>query len=526
MSNNKLGETLWNIANKLRGQMDSDRQKDYILAFIFLKFLSNQYQELATKILADEEEGKQNIQDLYNSTDKELIQDFEESIQEDLGYTLKPNHLWSYIHKNSKTQSVVENLQEVFQHLSKIANQETSQEHKFDLFESVDLHSSNLGTNNKEREKTIITIIEELETALGEKNINQDELGDAYEYLISKFASSSGKKAGEFYTPNSVAKILAKIVTLQHADSTKKRDKIKKVYDPTCGSGSLLCTVYNEMKPNIVQKIYGQEKNHTTYNLSRMNLFLHKVKYQDFDIALGDTLTDSRFKQENKDSFDCIVANPPFSLQWEPDKIKEEDERFASYQKPPKSTADLAFVIHCLSLLSNDGTLSIILPHGVLFRGNKEKEIREKIINQNTNGYLDAVIGLAPNLFFSTSIPVCILVFKKCRKDKDIFFIDASKEFQKDKNQNTLTEENIAKIITTYQNRQDIDKFAKNISKQEIEKNDYNLNITRYIDNTKKEEEIDINQEVQDIKNLTKEEQEINQSIEKYCQELGLKTPW
>ena len=236
--------------------------------------------------------------------------------------------------------------------------------------------------------------------------------------------------------------------------------------------------------------------------------------------------TDSRFKQENKDSFDCIVANPPFSLQWEPDKIKEEDERFASYQKPPKSTADLAFVIHCLSLLSNDGTLSIILPHGVLFRGNKEKEIREKIINQNTNGYLDAVIGLAPNLFFSTSIPVCILVFKKCRKDKDIFFIDASKEFQKDKNQNTLTEENIAKIITTYQNRQDIDKFAKNISKQEIEKNDYNLNITRYIDNTKKEEEIDINQEVQDIKNLIKEEQEINQSIEKYCQELGLKTPW
>jgi type I restriction enzyme M protein len=521
-----LGKILWAIADKLRGQMDADKFKDYILGFIFLKFLCDEYVKQADEVLKND-----NITflQLYEHKNKDLSQAdaeqikklLEEEMVKKLGYNLKPKHLWNTIYNNrNNNDSIVEQFLEVFNHLSQVANSNNLAHNQFNLFESVDLNSSNLGTTHKARNETIIKIIEELHEKLSQKDYSQDELGDAYEYLISKFASSSGKKAGEFYTPSCVSTILAKLVSFKHSNSAIKKHSITSVYDPTCGSGSLLCNVYNTMQGE-VGKIYAQEKNHTSYNLARMNLFLHKIKYNNFDIALGDTLVNPNFLNTK---FEAIVANPPFSLDWEPDLISAEDERFINYPKPPKSNADLAFVVHCLHLLKDDGTAAIILPHGVLFRGNKEKEIRKAILHSNTHGYLDCVIGLAPNLFFSTSIPVCILVFKKCRTNDDILFIQASGEYKKDKNQNILEAEHINKIVDAFSNRQEIDKFSKKIKLQQIIDNDYNLNITRYIDNSIDEEQIDLEQVVHNLNNLNEAEQQVQKIIDEFSKTLGIKS--
>ena len=517
MKENNLGKTLWSIADKLRGQMDADKFKDYILGFIFLKFLCDEYIKQANELLKDDNIS---FEDVYkNPQNAQLKAILEQEMVNKLGYNLQPQHLWDSIYNNRNTQdSIIDEFSSVFNHLSKVANSNNLEHNNFNLFESVDLNSSNLGTNHNDRNKTIITIIEHLNSNLSNKDYSQDELGDAYEYLISKFASSSGKKAGEFYTPSCVSTILAKIVSLQHSNASIKKHKLTSIYDPTCGSGSLLCNVYNEMQGKVA-KIYAQEKNHTSYNLARMNLFLHKVKYNDFDIALGDTLVAPSFLNKK---FDAIVANPPFSLDWNPDGISAEDERFTKYAKPPKGNADLAFVAHCLHLLSEDGTFAIILPHGVLFRGNKEKEIRKSILHSNTNGYLDAIIGLAPNLFYSTSIPVCILVFKKCRKNDDILFIQAGGQYKKEKNQNVLETEHINKIIDAFKNRDNIDKFSKKVSLQEIIDNDYNLNITRYIDNSIKEEQIDINEVVQNLASLKSQEEEVDKTIAQFTNQLGI----
>ena len=535
MQESKLGKILWSIADDLRGQMDADKFKDYMLGFIFLKFLSDTYKKIANELLVDDAE---NFDDLYETdATKELESVLEKKITEQIGYYLQKKHLWDEIIKPEHKNNIIDNLtgkdlkgnDGVFTHLNKIANQNLSEVNQFNLFESVDLNSSNLGKTYSERANLIVKILEKLNEKLTEKNYNQDELGDAYEYLISKFASNSGKKAGEFYTPACISEVLAKIVCLQHQDSNLKKDSLKSIYDPTCGSGSLLCNVYREINHK-VYKIYGQEKNHTSYNLARMNLFLHQVKYNDFEIHLGDTLTNPAFLEEK---FDAIVANPPFSLNWEPDQISSEDIRFSNYQKPPKSNADLAFVTHCLHLLNDSGTLAIILPHGVLFRGNKEKEIRKAILNKNPHGYLDAVIGLAPNLFYSTSIPVCILVFKKCRPIDNILFIQASHLYKKNKNQNELTESHIDAIITAYKNRKTTPleadttniAIAKLVSSKEIESNDYNLNITRYIDSSTKEEQIDLTKTVNKIQELKIKEEQINKELFDFCKELGIADP-
>ncbi|CIV75518.1 Type I restriction-modification system methyltransferase subunit [Streptococcus pneumoniae] len=336
-----------------------------------------------------------------------------------------------------------------------------------------------------------------------------DMLGDAYEFLIGRFAANAGKKAGEFYTPQQVSKILAKIVT-------QGKDKLRNVYDPTCGSGSLLLRVGKETK---VYRYNGQERNNTTYNLARMNMLLHDVRYENFDIQNADTLEDPAFMDEK---FDAVVANPPYSANWSADSKFNDDERFSNYGKlAPKSKADFAFIQHMVHYLDDEGTMAVVLPHGVLFRGAAEGVIRKYLIEEKN--YLDAVIGLPANLFYGTGIPTCILVFKKCREeDQGVLFIDASNEYEKGTNQNHLSDEQVEKILSTFKNRETIDKFSYLASLKEIEENDYNLNIPRYVDTFEEEEPIDLDQVQQELSKIDDEIVQVEKEIDAYLKELGV----
>jgi type I restriction enzyme M protein len=388
----------------------------------------------------------------------------------------------------------------------------TASEEDFDhLFEDIDLNSTKLGRNTDARNEVIAKVLHHLDQIDFElQNADSDILGDAYEYLIAQFASGAGKKAGEFYTPQSVSKILAKIVTTG-------KSKLKSVYDPTCGSGSLLLRVAREVKD--VSNFYGQELNRTTYNLARMNMILHDVHYLKFDIKQEDTL---ERPQHTDKQFEAIVANPPFSAKWSANESFMSDDRFSQYGKlAPSSKADFAFVQHMIYHLADNGIMAIVLPHGVLFRGGAEEHIRRYLIEDKN--YLDAVIGLPANIFYGTSIPTCILVFKKCRENPDdILFIDASNDFEKVKTQNILRDEHIDKIIDTFRNRKVIEKYSHLASLKEIAENDYNLNIPRYVDTFEEEEEIDIFAVMQEIKTLEANRANLDKEIDVYFKELGL----
>jgi len=379
------------------------------------------------------------------------------------------------------------------------------------LFDDMDLASSKLGRDVRSRSKLIAKIIASVnDIPFLHDDVDIDVLGDAYEYMISQFAASAGKKAGEFYTPQQVSKILAKIVTVGKTD-------LKSVYDPACGSGSLLLRVAKEAN---VRKFYGQELTSTTYNLARMNMLLHDVSYQNFDIQNADTLEEPQHMELRHEA---IVANPPYSAKWSSDAAFLDDERFSAYGRlAPKSKADYAFVQHMIHQLDDNGTMAVVLPHGVLFRGAAEGVIRKYLIEDKN--YLDAVIGLPGNIFFGTSIPTCIMVFKKCREvDDNIIFIDASSEFEKGKNQNILTDANVDKIIETYKSRETIDKYSYAATLDEIEENDYNLNIPRYVDTFEEEEPVDLEAVKYRIKEIDQEIIDINIKLEKYFKELGTK---
>ena len=336
-----------------------------------------------------------------------------------------------------------------------------------------------------------------------------DILGDAYEYMIGQFAAGAGKKAGEFYTPQEVSRILAEIVTTG-------KTRLRTVYDPTCGSGSLLLQT---QKLGKADAIYGQEKINTTYNLARMNMLLHGVKYSDFNIQNGDTLEADAFGDRQ---FDAVVANPPFSAIWSAaDKFNSDDRFSKAGVLAPKSKADYAFILHMIYHLNDGGTMACVAPHGVLFRGAAEGKIRQFLIEKKN--YIDAIIGLPANIFYGTSIPTCILVMKKCRKDDDnILFIDASKEFEKVKTQNKLREEHIQKIIETYRNRTEIEKYSHCASLQEVKDNDYNLNIPRYVDTFEEEKEVDIKAVMAEIKSLEAKRADLDAQIDVYLKELGI----
>ncbi|MCO5239989.1 MAG: type I restriction-modification system subunit M [Chitinophagaceae bacterium] len=524
----QLGKTLWAIADDLRGAMNADDFRDYMLSFLFLRYLSDNYEAAAKKELgADypvlEKDNKRPPLSVWYKANKADIEDFEKQMRRKVHYVIEPKYLWSNIAELARTQNdeLLHTLQKGFKYIENQSFESSFQ----GLFSEINLDSDKLGRGYPERNKRLCTIIQKIAEGIAKFSTNTDILGDAYEYLIGQFAAGSGKKAGEFYTPQQISTILSEIVTLDSQDpSLGKKKKLDKVLDFACGSGSLLLNVRRQMGAHGIGKIYGQEKNITTYNLSRMNMLLHGLKDTEFDIHHGDSLLNdwdilNEMNPAKKMEFDAIVANPPFSYRWEPSEAMGEDFRFKSYGLAPKSAADFAFLLHGFHFLGKEGTMAIILPHGVLFRGGAEQRIRTKLLKDNN---IDAVIGLPANLFFSTGIPVCILVLKKCKKFDDVLFINASEHFEKDKRQNKLNEAHIEKIIDTYQNRKEVEKYSHRAPLQEIADNDYNLNIPRYVNNFKEEEEIDIQAVMKEIKTLEAKRSDLDKQIEGYLKELGL----
>jgi len=495
----QLGKALWEIANDLRGAMNADDFRDYMLSFLFLRYLSDNYEGSVKKELGSDypkldEDDKRTPLSVWYQNNPNDIEPFEKQMRRKVHYVIAPKYLWNSISELARTQdeALLKDLQKGFKHI-----ENDSFESSFKgLFSEINLDSEKLGKNYEARNKKLCTIIQNIADGIKEFDTDSDTLGDAYEYLIGQFAAGSGKKAGEFYTPQQLSTILSEIVTLdsQNPKSGKKK-KLNKVLDFACGSGSLLLNVKNKIEKNggTISRIYGQEKNITTYNLARMNMLLHGVKDSEFEIFHGDTLKNdwnilNEMNPAKKVEFDAVVANPPFSLRWDASEVMSEDFRFKNYGLAPKSAADFAFLLHGFHFLSDEGTMAIILPHGVLFRSGAEQRIRTKLLK---DGHIDTVIGLPSNLFFSTGIPVCILVLKKCKKEDDVLFINASGEgnFAKEKRQNYLRPEDIKRIVDTYQNRPEekVERYSRRVSLEEIEKNDFNLNISRYVSTAKPE---------------------------------------
>ena len=524
----KLGSTLWGIADQLRGAMDADDFRDYMLSFLFLRYLSDNYETAAKKELGKDypdvgADPRRVPLALWYANNPDDIPAFEKQMRRKVHYVIQPAHLWNSIAGMARTQNgeLLNTLQSGFKYI-----QDESFESTFDgLFSEIDLASPKLGKTYPDRNAKLCTIIQKIAEGLNEFSTNIDALGDAYEYLIGQFAAGSGKKAGEFYTPQQISDILSTIVTLDSQEpKTGLKKRLESVLDFACGSGSLLLNVRKRMGPQGIGKIYGQEKNITTYNLARMNMLLHGVKDTEFEIFHGDTLTNEwdmlrELNPAKKPSFDAIVANPPFSYRWEPTDALGDDVRFKNYGLAPKSAADFAFLLHGFHFLKDEGVMAIILPHGVLFRGGAEERIRTKLLK---DGHIDTVIGLPANLFYSTGIPVCILVLKKCKKPDDVLFINAAEHFVKGKRQNQLTEEHIAKIIATYQFRKEEARYSRRVEMAEIEKNDFNLNISRYISTAVGEEEIDLEATNAGLVEIEKAVQMATGKHNEFLKELGL----
>lgn len=573
----QLGATLWGIADKLRGAMNADDFRDYMLSFLFLRYLSNNYEKAAKKELGSDyvqcEKEIKKVYDSYKQDEKinilkeqvvdyfykqpledkvkkmmidenqaflesrkltplvlwysnnlDQVMAFEKQMRRKVHFVIKPQYLWSNIYELARTQNkhLLKTLQAGFKFIENESFDSTFR----GLFSEVNLDSDKLGKNYPSRNTVLGSIITEIANGLSEFPDDSDILGDAYEYLIGQFAAGSGKKAGEFYTPQQISTILSQIVTLDSQDpSTGKKKQLKRVLDFACGSGSLLVNVRKQLGANSIGQIYGQEKNITTYNLARMNMLLHGLKDTEFQIFHGDSLLNewdilNELNPAKKLEFDAVVANPPFSYRWEPNDTLAEDFRFNGYGLAPKSAADFAFLLHGFHFLSDEGTMAIILPHGVLFRGGAEEKIRTKLIK---DGNIDTIIGLPANLFFSTGIPVCILVLKKCKKFDDVLFINASEYYKKEKRQNVLLPEHINRIVDTYQYRKEDDKkYSRRVSMHEIEKNDFNLNISRYVNTAKEEEIIDIKKVNNDLEEIEKVICEAKAKHNVFLKELGL----
>ena len=573
----QLGATLWGIADKLRGAMNADDFRDYMLSFLFLRYLSDNYEESAKRELGSEyircEKEIENTvannkqDDLINSLKKQIteyfskqgleekalkaiieeheelleskkltplivwyiknldqVSIFEKQMRRKVHFVIKPHYLWSNIYELARTQNrhLLKRLQMGFKFIENESFDSTFR----GLFSEVNLDSDKLGKTYELRNSMLCSIITEIAEGLSEFTNEIDLLGNAYEYLIGQFAAGSGKKAGEFYTPQQISTILSRIVILDsHEPKNGKKRYINNLLDFACGSGSLLINVKKQLEPNSIGQIYGQEKNITTYNLARMNMLLHGFKDSEFQIFHGDSLLNdwnilNEMNPAKKLECDAIVANPPFSYRWEPNDTLAEDFRFKSYGLAPKSAADFAFLLHGFHFLSDQGTMAIILPHGVLFRGGVEEKIRTKLLR---DGNIDTIIGLPANLFFSTGIPVCILVLKKCKKVDDVLFINASEYFEKEKRQNVLLPEHIDKIIETYQFRKEDDKrYSRRVTMEEIDKNGYNLNISRYVNTAAEEEIIDLADVNKSLDNIEEDIKKAKTRHNQFLTELGL----
>ncbi len=530
-----LGKTLWAIANQLRGAMNADDFRDYMLSFLFLRYLSDNYEKAAKKELGRDypdlspdallkSKATSNLQVWYDANPQNIDR-FEKQMRLKVHYVIEPDFLWSSIAELARTQGseLLHTLQKCFKYIENESFSSTFG----GLFSEINLDSEKLGKDYATRNAKLCTIITEVAEGIAQFSTDRDVLGDAYEYLIGQFAAGSGKKAGEFYTPQQISDILSGIVTLDSQDpTTGKKSKLNRILDFACGSGSLLLNVRKQLGEHGIGKIYGQETNITTYNLARMNMLLHGVKDTEFEIHHGDSLKNDWdiLAEENpakKVTFDAIVANPPFSYRWEPKDTLSDNFRFKNYGVAPKSAADFAFLLHGFHFLGKEGTMAIILPHGVLFRGGAEAKIRTKLLK---DGHIDTVIGLPANLFFSTGIPVCILVLKRCKKPDDVLFINASasEHFEKGKRQNNLLDKHIEKIIDAYQHRKEEPRYSRRVSMVEIEKNDYNLNISRYVSTAKPEQEIDLHLVHADIETAQQAIHKTTTKHNAFLEELGL----
>jgi type I restriction enzyme M protein len=526
----QLGNTLWDIADDLRGAMNADDFRDYMLSFLFLRYLSDNYETAAKKELGKDypDEGKDSRQvplALWYARNPDDTAEFEKQMRRKVHYVIRPEHLWSSIANMARTQNaeLLNTLQSGFKYIETESFDSAFQ----GLFSEINLGSDKLGKTYADRNAKLCTVLQKIAEGLADFSTDVDALGDAYEYLIGQFAAGAGKKAGEFYTPQQISDVLSAIVTLDSQEpktGTKKR--LESVMDMTCGSGSLLLNVRKKMNQTggTIGKVFGQEQNITTYNLARMNMLLHGMKDTEFDIFHGDTLLNEwdMMREQNpakKPNFDAIVANPPFSLKWKPNDALADDVRFKSHGLAPKSAADFAFLLHGFHYLKDEGVMAIVLPHGVLYRGGSEKSIRIKLLN---DGHIDTVIGMPENLFYSAAIPVCILVLKKCKKPDDVLFINAAEHFEKGTKQNQLKPEHIQKIIDAYQNRSEEPRYSRRVPMAEIEKNDYNLNISRYISTAVAEEEIDLQATNQELVAIEKEIQTARDKHNAFLKELGL----
>ncbi len=487
-----INNIVWKACDTFRGTMNSSVYKDYVLTMLFVKYLSDFYREKLDEL-------------------KEKYGDNQERIDRSLSrekFVLDKSCTFEYILKHKESNELGEVINKVLERI-----EEDNREKLEGIFRNVDFNSEVKLGRTKERNAILKHLLEDF----SDKRLDlrpsmlsgNDVIGDAYEYLIAHFASDAGKKGGEFFTPSAVSTLLAKLVEAKEGD---------RIYDPTCGSGSLLIKASKEVgSPNFA--IYGQEKNGETHALCKMNMFLHEIN--DAKIEWGDTLRNPlHIENDHLMKFDVVVANPPFSLdKWGANDLAEDHFGRFKYGMPPKSKGDYAFVQHMLSSLNVNGRMGVVLPHGVLFRGASEGKIRQHIIDDNL---LDAVIGLPSNLFFGTGIPAVILIFKKGRSNKDILFVDASQQFNKDKNQNSLDERHIQKVLETYKNRKEIEKYAHIATLDEIRENDYNLNIPRYVDTFEEEEAVDIEATKKEIAKIEKELSEVKAQMKDYLQELGL----
>lgn len=508
-----LERKLWDIANTLRGKMNADEFRDYILGFIFYKYLSERMHLYANEVLAQDGIDYLSIEEA-SEEGHEILDAVREASVDALGYFLRPSELFSQIAKRGSKPGkfILADLTKILNNIQR-STMGTESESDFDhLFEDLDLTSTKLGRTEEAKNTLIAKVLihlDEINFLLNDANA--DVLGDAYEYLIGQFASGAGKKAGEFYTPQQVSTILARIVTTG-------RTRLKSVYDPACGSGSLLLRVAKEAN---VSEFFGQEMNRTTYNLARMNMILHGVHYRNFNLKQEDTL---EHPQHDGMRFDAVVANPPFSANWSANPLFMSDDRFSQYGRlAPASKADFAFVQHMLHHLDDNGTMAVILPHGALFRGGAERHIRKYLI-QDRN-WLDAVIGLPANIFYGTGIPTCILVFKKCREKESVLFVDASTCFEKATNQNVLRAVDVDRIVRTFRDRVETKHFSHQADIEEIVKNDFNLNIPRYVDTFEAETEVNLAVVSAELHKIDEELGAVDETIRKFCAELGLDSP-
>jgi type I restriction enzyme M protein len=500
----ELNSKLFSAADNLRSKMDASEYKNYLLGLIFYKYLSDKLLEKVVEI-ADESLEEYNTQEkqsqLYKNllADEEIKNDLIETLVDTLGYDIEFGYLFNVLTNQAKQNTFqLNDLNKAFIDLS------TKYDQFNGLFDDVDLKSKKLGSDDQQRNITITEVLKKLNDidVIGH---NGDVIGDAYEFLISQFASEAGKKAGEFYTPHEVSDMMARIAAIGQEDK-----KMFSVFDPTMGSGSLMLNIRNYINHPDSVKYHGQELNTTTYNLAKMNLILHGVDKEDMRLRNGDTLNKD-WPTDEPYTFDSVLMNPPYSANWSSDDTFLDDSRFNRYGKlAPKSKADFAFLLHGFYHLKDSGTMAIILPHGVLFRGAAEGVIRKKLLE---DGSVDAIIGMPANLFFGTSIPTTVIILKKNRTTRDVLFIDASNEFSKGKNQNKLSKENIDKIVETYKKRKDVEKYAYLATFEEIKENDFNLNITRYLDTFEEEAPVDMVVIGSTIKNIRKEKTELESSL-------------